>query len=76
MIAEAQKLEELVTQSQQLSPEYRLRLIQRITDTLIPNRSLQTKPIQYGNYNAGKMSTLEDFAIAEWYPSDNEHNIE
>jgi hypothetical protein len=72
MFAEDQALEKIVTQVKQLSPEYRLRLIQRITDTLIPSFPRQPKPIQFGKYKTGRMSTLEDFAIAEWRPTDKE----
>lgn len=72
MLAEAQTLEQIIVQAKQLSPEYRLRLIQRITDTLIPSFSQQSKPLQFGKYKTGKMSTLEDFSIAEWHPTDKE----
>ena len=67
MVAEAQTLEEIVTLAEQLSPEYRLRLIERIVQTLIQPPPVQkSAPLQYGKYNTGKMSTLEDFAITEW----------
>ncbi|MCK6625268.1 MAG: hypothetical protein L6R45_08830 [Anaerolineae bacterium] len=72
MSTETQALEKIVVQAQQLSPEYRLRLIQRITDTLILSFPRPSKPLQFGKYKSGKMSTLEDFAIAEWRPTDKE----
>jgi hypothetical protein len=73
MVADAQNLEEIVTLAEQLSPEYRLRLIERIVQTLIPPSPVQkSTPLQYGKYNTGKMSTLEDFVIAEWRPTDEE----
>jgi hypothetical protein len=76
MLAETQVLEEIVAQVKQLSPEYRLRLIQRITDTLILSFPRQSKPLQFGKYKTGKMSTLEDFTVAEWQPADKELNGE
>lgn len=76
MSTETQTLEKIVVQAQQLSPEYRLRLIQRITDTLILSFPRPSKPLQFGKYKTGKMSTLEDFAIAEWRPTDKELNGE
>ena len=36
MLAALEPVEQIVLQAQQLSPEQRLRLIQRITDTLLP----------------------------------------
>ena len=70
MYADTEILETILTQVHQLSPEYRLRLIQRVTETLlvtIPAR--QPKPLQFGKYQGQRMSTLEDFAIAEWHPT-------
>ena len=74
MIAETQRVENIITQVKQLAPEYRLRLIQRITETLIPTFPGQSRSIQFGKYMTGKLSTLEDFAIAEWRPTDEELN--
>jgi hypothetical protein len=77
MIADTQLLEKIVVLIRQLSPEHRLRLIQRITETLIPSSaSPEPKPLQYGKYKGNRMSTLEDFAIAEWRPTDKELNGE
>ena len=74
MIAETQIIENIVLQVKQLAPEYRLRLIQQITETLIPSFSYQSKPIQFGKYKNGKLSTLEDFELAEWHPTDKDLN--
>ncbi len=75
MIADTQIMEKIVVLVQQLSPEYRLRLIQRITETLIPSSvSQKSKPLQFGKYKGNRMSTLEDFTIAEWRPTDRELN--
>ena len=76
MIAETQIVENIVLQAKQLSPEYRLRLIQQITETLIPSFSYHSKPIQFGKYKSDKMSTLEDFELAEWHPTDKKLNGE
>ncbi len=76
MLADAQVFESIVTQVNQLSPEYRLRLIQRVTASLLPFPPQQTRPLQYGKYKDNRMSTLEDFAITEWHPTDEELNGE
>ncbi|MDX1523845.1 MAG: hypothetical protein R3264_19615 [Anaerolineae bacterium] len=73
MIADTQVLENILTQVKQLSPEYRLRLVQRIIQTLIsPAPSSQLQPIRFGEFSGDEasMSTLEDFAITEWRPTD------
>lgn len=73
MLADVQAMERIVVLAQQLSPEYRLRLIQRITETLIPSSvSQESKPLQFGKYKGNRMSTPEDFIIAEWRPTDKE----
>lgn len=75
MIADMQLLEKIEVLVQQLSPEYRLRLIQRITETLLSSSvSQKPQPLQFGKYKGNRMSTLEDFAIAEWRPTDRELN--
>lgn len=64
MSTEAQELEQIINRVQQLSPEYRLRLIQQVAQTLIdtaPERRQQR--LIYGNFAGDNMSTLEDFAI-------------
>ncbi|NJN97640.1 MAG: hypothetical protein HC875_27950 [Anaerolineales bacterium] len=75
MLADAQMLEKIFNQVTQLSPEYRLRLVQRIIQTLIsPPVSQQPHPLRFGEFrgNEAAMSTFEDFAIAEWRPADKE----
>ena len=65
MVADTQILENIFTQVQQLSPEYRLRLVQRIIQTLIPPvPAQQPQPIRFGEFagDEASMSTLEDFA--------------
>ncbi|MCB9151773.1 MAG: hypothetical protein H6641_23710 [Caldilineaceae bacterium] len=74
MVADAQILEDIVLQVNQLTPEYRLLLIQRISASLLPFTTTKTTPLQFGKYKNNKMSTLEDFAVAEWHPADDELN--
>lgn len=76
MLNDMEVLENIITQVNQLSPEYRLRLIKRVTETLLPFPSQESKPLQFGKYKGNRMSTLEDFAIAEWHPTDDELNGE
>lgn len=76
MLADVQVFESIVTQVNQLSPEYRLRLIQRVTASLLPFPPQQSKPLQFGKYKGNRMSTLEDFTIAEWHPTDDGFNGE
>ncbi|MCP4400311.1 MAG: hypothetical protein GY801_23765 [bacterium] len=57
----------------QLSPEYRLRLVQHILQTLLPSpRSETPQPLLYGAFQGKKMSTLDDFRIAERRPTEEE----
>ena len=74
MVAENQLLENILVEITRLSPEFRLRLIQRITDSLLGSFQQPFTPIQFGKYKSNKLSTLEDFAIAEWHPTEAELN--
>lgn len=66
-------LEHIITQAQQLSPEDRLRLIQRVAESVIPAvQTTSPQRLEYGKYKGGRMSTEEDFLIAEWHPTDEE----
>ena len=73
MLADAQVFENILTQVNQLSPEYRLRLIQRVTASLMPFPTQQSKPLQFGKYKGNRMSALQDFVIAEWPLTDDDH---
>jgi hypothetical protein len=55
-------VERIVTEIQELSPQERLRLIRTVVDTLD------------GEFRGGRMSTDDDFKIAEWRPQDREMN--
>jgi hypothetical protein len=75
MLADGQMLEKIFNQAIQLSPEYRLRLVQRIIQTLIsPTLPQQPRLLRFGEFQGDEaaMSTLEDFAVAEWRPTDEE----
>jgi hypothetical protein len=75
MLTDTQDLNNILTQVKQLPPEYRLRLVQLIIQTLIPPApSQQPRPIRFGEFTGDEasMSTMEDFAIAEWRPTDEE----
>ena len=71
MSVDFQNLEGIMERIRLLPPEYRLRLMQGILETMIPGSSPpQKRTLQYGEFKnyAGPMSTLEDYAIAEWRP--------
>jgi hypothetical protein len=69
MSVDFQNLDDMLARLKLLPPEYRLRLMQGILESLIPSATPQTTRIlRYGEYRDfdGPMSTLEDYAIAEW----------
>jgi hypothetical protein len=76
MLAESKRLDTLFNQIQQLSPESRLRLIQRTIQSLIPPAPTeQSQPfIRFGEFAGAEasMSSLEDFTIAEWQPTNKQ----
>ncbi len=75
LIADTQTLDRLFGEAKHLSAEYRLRLVQRIIQTLVPSSPLQEpQPLSFGEFGGDEaaMSTMEDFAIAEWRPTDEE----
>ena len=68
MIADTQTLDRLFSEAKHLTPEYRLRLVQRIIQTLVPSEPIQkARPLRFGEFGGDEsaMSTLEDFSIAE-----------
>jgi hypothetical protein len=68
-------VEGIVAEIQNLSPLDRLRLIRIVVDTLIkPGRPAESRRLIYGEFQGGRMSTEEDFEIAEWRPQDREMN--
>ena len=70
MLAENQKLDTLFTQSRQLSQANRLRLVQRLVQTLRPTAvSPATQPLQFGEFGGqeANMATWDDFTATEWH---------
>jgi hypothetical protein len=68
-------VERIVAEIQDLSPEERLRLIRTVVDTLItPGRAAESRHLIYGEFRGGRMSTDDDFKVAEWRPQDREMN--
>ncbi len=79
MSVDFQNLEDIIARIRLLPPEYRLRLMQGILESLIPASSPQrARILQYGEFKDydGPMSTLKDYVIAEWRPSDRDLNGE
>lgn len=77
------QLESIMNQVQQLSSAERLQLIKRIADSLAveavaEKTSDAQEGLVYGKYRgtAGRMSTEEDFRLAEWRPTERELNGE
>jgi len=67
--------EQIVAQATQLSFEERLRLAHRIIDTLRPTKKPGLpRHLVYGQFHGAQMSTDEDFALAEWRPTEAELN--
>lgn len=68
-------VERIVAEIEGLSPQERLRLIRTVVDTLIaPGRPAESHPLVFGQFRGERMSTEDDFKIAEWRPQDRELN--
>ena len=68
-------VERIVAEIQDLSPQERLRLIRIVVDTLIrPGRAAESRRLIFGEFQGGRMSTEDDFKIAEWRPQDRDMN--
>jgi hypothetical protein len=75
MTTDTQALDKIFSEARRLTLEYRLRLVQRIIQTLAPSSSLQEpQPLRFDEFGGDEaaMSTWKDFAIAEWRPTDKE----
>jgi hypothetical protein len=73
MTGDTQTIEQIVAQTQRLSPDDRVRLIQRVAETLIPTlQKSGHRQLIYGEFRGENMSTEQDFLLAEWHPSDEE----
>ena len=70
-------VEKIVAEIQDLSPQERLKLIRTVVDTLIaPGRPAESRRLTWGEFQGGRMSTEDDFKIAEWHPQEREMNGE
>jgi len=72
------QLQETIKQIQLLSFAEQLQLIKYLADTLAASQP-QREPryLEYGKYRdsgTGRMSTEEDFKLAEWNPTEEELN--
>lgn len=79
MTVDYQDLEGLLERIRLLPPEYRVRLMHGILETLIPPQSVEkTETVRFGEYGDfdGPFSTIEDYTIAEWRPSERDLNGE
>jgi hypothetical protein len=75
MLATSVAIEKIVNQAKQLSPQERVHLIQRLAETMLPateSTERSTSLWRYGAFSGERMSTEEDFIIAEWHPTDEE----
>jgi hypothetical protein len=77
------QLESIMNQIQRLSSVERLQLIKRIADSLgveaVADKTTDAEEgLVYGKYRSTtrKMSTEEDFRLAEWHPTERELNGE
>ncbi|MEZ4658025.1 MAG: hypothetical protein R2911_10665 [Caldilineaceae bacterium] len=68
-------IEQLVSQAQLLSVRSRLQLIERLVQTVIASQAPEkTRLLRFGEMggDVASMSSPEDFAIAEWRPTNEE----
>jgi hypothetical protein len=71
MSLEFQELDSILDRIRHLPPEFRVRLMQGILESLLPPIStVQDRLLQFGEYKdyQGPMSVLQDYAAAEWHP--------
>ena len=68
MVSSDNLIEQITAQAAQLSFNERLRLIHRIIDTL-PQEAEGRQHLVYGQFRGARMSTEEDFRVAEWRPT-------
>lgn len=79
MSIDTQDLDSMLANIRRLPPEHRLRLMQGILETLLPpSTPTSTRLLRFGEFKDfdGPMSTIEDFAVAEWRPSNKDLNGE
>lgn len=75
MTVKYRDVQNLLEQIRQLPPEYRVQLMHGILETLVPEQSDEKGMVlQFGAFKDydGPMSTFEDYAMAEWWPSERD----
>lgn len=68
-------VKEFAAQVQSLPFGDRVRLISLIAESLLSAERPSPHQMTFGQFRGEQMSTEEDFAIAEWHPSENELNV-
>lgn len=79
MTIEYQDIESLLERIKLLPPEYRVQLMHGILESLIPAQPIEEGTIlRFGEFKDfdGPLSTYEDYALAEWWPSEHDLNGE
>jgi hypothetical protein len=75
MVARDRLLEQITNQIAHLPFNKRLLLLHQIIDTLRPAPDeAQQQYLVYGQFRSPRMSTEEDFYVAEWRPTEQELN--
>lgn len=77
MTVQYQDIDTLLERIKLLPPEYRVQLMHGILETLVPAQSSEEdRIIQFGEFKDcdGPMSSYEDYALAEWWPSERDLN--
>lgn len=75
MSTNGQALEQILAQVEKLSLEERLKLIKLVAERLVsPEKPPRPQPLVYGQFKGQRMSTEEDFRIAEWRPTEKDLN--
>lgn len=69
------ELEIIKQQSKKLSKDQRAELVRFLTESMAQS-PLQSQPLKFGKYagRGSSFSTEDDFAVAEWRPTDSELN--
>lgn len=79
MTVEYKDVEGLLEQIKSLPPEYRVRLMHGILETLISAQPSEDRGIlKFGEFKDfdGPLSTYEDYSLAEWWPTEQDLNGE
>lgn len=76
MSADPHVIERLVSEARQLDTQDRVLLIHRLLETLtIPSQpSSDAGFLRFGEFSGERMSNEDDFAMAEWRPSEHDLN--